>query len=201
MKSMKYYIYYILFDNRYISCIPKWILSKCWKNSKHFYNCPVQYIPVWICSWTFTVMIFCSILLKTQYFNITLMSFSFPFAQQKGHMVARANWSPASTTQRYERSSSSFSAGCANTLTAVRTSASNSTTNGASGCRKPRKHTTRSVRTKRTPVLRRISRRQIITLGTHEIQPHLVVLCDPHKREPKYLFMLLINRLAFDCVC
>lgn len=51
------------------------------------------------------------------------------------------------------------------------------------------------------PVLRRISRRQIITHGTHEIQPHLVVLCDPHKREPKYLFTLLINRLAFDCVC
>lgn len=78
------------------------------------------------------------------------MAFSFLFPKQKGHIVARAIRSPVSTTQRYERSSSSFSAGCANTLTAVRTSASNSTTNGASGCRKPRKHTTRSVRTKRT---------------------------------------------------
>ncbi|XP_052395588.1 cytokine receptor-like factor 1 [Carassius gibelio] len=60
-----------------------------------------------------------------------------------GHILAHAIQNQASTTQRYERSSSSFSAGCANTLTAVRTSASNSTTNGASGYRKPRKHTTR----------------------------------------------------------
>lgn len=69
------------------------------------------------------------------------------FSQQKGPIVARATQSQARTTQRYARSSSSFSAGCASTLTAARTLASNSTTSGASGCRKPRKHTTRSVKT------------------------------------------------------
>lgn len=62
------------------------------------------------------------------------------FSQQIGPKVARAIQSPARTTQRYARSSSSFSAGCASTLTAARTLASNCTTNGASGCRKPRKH-------------------------------------------------------------
>lgn len=97
---------------------------------------------------------------------ITITSLSFP--QQTGHILARAIRSPASTTRRYERSSSSFSAGCANTLTAVRTSVSNSTTNGASGCRKPRKRTTRSVRTKLSSLW---ATYLDITVGTHDVGP------------------------------
>lgn len=133
-----------------------------------------------------------------------IIALSFP--KQTGHILARAIRSPASTTQRYERSLSSFSAGCANTLTAVRTSASNSTTNGASGCRKPKKRTTRSVRTKRTSLCDTYQDNKSLLLA-HDIGPvrkkkkkHFAVLCDPQKREPKDLFILLINRLTFDCV-
>lgn len=72
------------------------------------------------------------------------MHMSFPL--QKGRMVVLAIQSPVSRTQRYDGSSSNFSAGCGNTLTAARTSASNFTTNGVSGYRKLKKRTTRLVR-------------------------------------------------------
>lgn len=53
-------------------------------------------------------------------------------------------------------------------------------------------------------LLQHISRWQTIPLGTHEIQPvrkSIVWFYVTHKkREPKYPFILLINRLAFDCV-
>ncbi len=139
------------------------------KNRKINKHCPVLvYIYTEYFKFEFATNIYsydlCNFSPKTHHIN----ALSFP--KQTGHILARAIRSPASTTQRYERSLSSFSAGCANTLTAVQMSASNSTINGASGCRKPKKRTTRSVRTKRTSLCDTYQDNKSLLLA-HDIGP------------------------------